>query len=126
MSRAICRGGIPIIEMTLTVPGAIDLIAELSRSVPDVLIGAGTVLDAAAAQRSMDAGAQFIVSPGLDDSTIKFATEQNVLMVPGRLTATEVMAAWKRGCDFVKIFPSVSVGVPRISRRSTQSCPTSP
>jgi 2-dehydro-3-deoxyphosphogluconate aldolase/(4S)-4-hydroxy-2-oxoglutarate aldolase len=112
VSRAICRGGIPIIEMTLTVPGAIDLIGELSRSMPDVLIGAGTVLDACAAQRSIDAGAQFIVSPGLDDETVKSTTGQNVLMVAGCLTATEAMAAWKRGCDFVKIFPCASVGGP--------------
>ena len=112
VSRAICAGGIPIIEMTLTVPGAIEIIAELSRSMPGLLIGAGTVLDATNAQRCIDAGAQFLVSPGLDAATIKLAGERNVLMIGGALTPSEVMRAWKLGCDFVKIFPCASVGGP--------------
>ncbi len=76
ISHAICAGGIPIIELTMTVPGGVDAIAELSRSLPDVLIGAGTVLDAFTAQRCMKAGAQFIVSPGLIGEVLKFAHDQ--------------------------------------------------
>jgi 2-dehydro-3-deoxyphosphogluconate aldolase/(4S)-4-hydroxy-2-oxoglutarate aldolase len=111
-ARAICAGGIPIVEMTLTVPGAVDLIAELSRSMPDALIGAGTVLDAAAARRSIEAGAQYIVSPGLDPETIRCVKECHVLMIAGALTPTEVISAWRHGSDFVKIFPCANVGGP--------------
>ena len=111
-SHAICAGGIPLVEMTLTVPGAIDLIAALSRSMPGVLFGAGTVLDVTAARRAIEAGAQFIVSPGLDLETVRFVKEQSVLMIGGALTPTEVISAWKHGCDFVKIFPCANVGGP--------------
>jgi len=112
ISHAICAGGIPIIELTMTVPGGVDAIAELSRSLPDVLIGAGTVLDAFTAQRCMKAGAQFIVSPGLIGEVLKFAHDKSVLIIPGALTPTEVINAWKYGCDLVKIFPCSSVGGP--------------
>ncbi len=112
ISHAICAGGIPIIELNMTVPGAVDAIAELSRSMNDVLIGAGTVLDAFTAQRCMNAGAQFIVSPGLIGEVLKFAHNQNVLIIPGALTPTEVINAWKYGCDLVKIFPCANVGGP--------------
>jgi len=112
ISHAICAGGIPIIELTMTVPGGVDAIAELSRSLPDVLIGAGTVLDAFTAQRCMKAGAQFIVSPGLIGEVLKFAHDKSVLIIPGALTPTEVINAWKYGCDLVKIFPCSSAGGP--------------
>jgi 2-dehydro-3-deoxyphosphogluconate aldolase/(4S)-4-hydroxy-2-oxoglutarate aldolase len=104
-ARAICCGGIPIIELTMTVPGAVDAIAELSRSMPEILIGAGTVLDVYNAQRCVEAGAQFLVSPGYDQATVAFAKESGVMMIPGAFTPTEVMHAWKHGCEFVKIFP---------------------
>jgi 2-dehydro-3-deoxyphosphogluconate aldolase / (4S)-4-hydroxy-2-oxoglutarate aldolase len=109
---AICGGGIPIVELTMTVPDAVDVISELSRTMPEVVIGAGTVLDAATAKRCLEAGAQFLVSPGFDMKTVAFAKERGVLMIPGALTPTEVMHAWKHGCDFVKIFPCGSVGGP--------------
>lgn len=112
IAHAIRSGGISIIELTMTVPGAVDAIAELSRSMSDVLIGAGTVLDAFTAQRCMNAGAQFIVSPGVVGETMKFAHNQSVLIIPGALTPTEVINAWKYGCDLVKIFPCASVGGP--------------
>ncbi len=112
-ARAVCEGGIPIVEMTMTVPGAIGVIAELSRSVGDeVLIGAGTVLDVDAARQCVEAGAQFLVSPGFDAKTVQFARERGILIMAGALTPTEVITAWKAGSDFVKIFPAGNVGGP--------------
>src|SRR5580704_9814390 len=110
-AEAVCAGGIPIVEVTMTVPGAIEVIAQLSKSMgSEVLIGAGTVLDAATAQRCIDAGAEFIVSPGFDLETVKFAHHAGKLMMAGALTPTEVIAAWKAGSDFVKVFPCGTVG----------------
>lgn len=108
---AVCAGGIPIVEITMTVPGAIDVIAQLAKTMgKDVLIGAGTVLDAEAAKRCIDAGAEFLVSPGFDLATVQLARQQDKLMMAGALTPTEVIAAWKAGSDFVKIFPCGTVG----------------
>ena len=110
-AEAVCAGGIPVAEVTMTVPGAIELIAQLAASIGrEVLIGAGTVLDAQTAARCLDAGAQFVVSPGLDPETIRFVKSRDVLMMAGALTPTEVIGAWKAGCDFVKIFPCGSMG----------------
>jgi len=110
-AEAVCAGGIPIVEITMTVPGAIDVIAQLAKSVgKDVLVGAGTVLDADAAERCIDAGAEFLVSPGFELATVQAAKQQGKLMMAGALTPTEVIAAWKAGSDFVKIFPCGAVG----------------
>jgi 2-dehydro-3-deoxyphosphogluconate aldolase / (4S)-4-hydroxy-2-oxoglutarate aldolase len=110
-AEAVCAGGIPIVEITMTVPGAIEVIVQLSKSMAsEVLIGAGTVLDAATAERCIDAGAEFIVSPGFDFETVKFAKRAGKLMMAGALTPTEVIAAWKAGSDFVKIFPCGTIG----------------
>jgi len=109
--EAVCAGGIPIVEITMTVPGAVEVIAQLAKSMgSEVLIGAGTVLDAGAAERCIDAGAEFIVSPGFDLETVKFANRRDKLMIAGALTPTEVITAWKAGSDFVKIFPCGTVG----------------
>jgi 2-dehydro-3-deoxyphosphogluconate aldolase/(4S)-4-hydroxy-2-oxoglutarate aldolase len=110
-AQAVCDGGIPIVEVTMTVPGAIDVIRELRKSAPSsVLIGAGTVLDADAARRCVDAGAQFLVSPGLNLPTVEFAVKSGILMLAGALTPTEVITAWNAGSDFVKVFPCGQVG----------------
>lgn len=110
-AEAVCAGGIPIVEMTMTVPGAIELIAQLSKSMgSDVLIGAGTVLDAETAQRCIDAGAQFLVSPGFDLDTVKLANRNGKLIMAGALTPTEIITAWRSGSDFVKVFPCGTVG----------------
>ncbi len=110
-AEAVCSGGIPIVEITMTVPGAIELIRQLASTLgPDALVGAGTVMDAATAQRCIDAGAEFIVSPGLDVPTIEFALAEHKLIITGALTPTEVIAGWKAGADFVKIFPCSAVG----------------
>ncbi len=108
---AVRQGGIPIVEITMTVPGAIDVIRELAKSNdPKVLIGAGTVLDAKTARLCVDAGAQFLVSPGLNIPTIEFAVQRKVLMLAGALTPTEIITAWNAGADFVKVFPCGQVG----------------
>lgn len=108
---AVCEGGIPIVEITMTVPGAVDVIRELTRTGPsDVLIGAGTVLNADAARRCLDAGAQFLVSPGLNVPMVELAKKEGKLVMAGALTPTEIMAAWESGADFVKIFPCGQVG----------------
>jgi 2-dehydro-3-deoxyphosphogluconate aldolase/(4S)-4-hydroxy-2-oxoglutarate aldolase len=110
-AEAVCAGGIPIVEVTMTVPGAVEVIAQLAKSMgSEVLIGAGTVLDADTAERCIDAGAEFIVSPGFDLDTVKFANRAKKVMMAGALTPTEVIAAWKAGSDFVKIFPCGTVG----------------
>src|SRR6267143_1075322 len=108
---AVCQGGIPIVEITMTVPGAIDVIRELAKnSASDVLIGAGTVLNPEVARRCLDAGAQFLVSPGLNLKTVELAVREGKLIMAGALTPTEVITAWEAGSDFVKIFPCGQVG----------------
>jgi len=108
---AVCAGGIPIVEVTMTVPGAVEVIRELAKnSSGDVLIGAGTVLNADAARKCLDAGAQFLVSPGLNLPTVELAAREGKLIMAGALTPSEVMAAWEAGADFIKIFPCGQVG----------------
>src|ERR1700726_1610469 len=110
-AEAVCQGGIPIVEITMTVPGALDVIHELARNNPsEVLVGAGTVLNAQVARRCLDAGAEFLVSPGLNIGTVEFALREGTLIMAGALTPTEVIAAWEAGADFVKIFPCGQVG----------------
>jgi 2-dehydro-3-deoxyphosphogluconate aldolase / (4S)-4-hydroxy-2-oxoglutarate aldolase len=109
--EAITAGGIPIAELTMTVPNAIEVIAELARTMgKDVVVGAGTVLDAETALRCIDAGAEFIVGPGFDPDTVRLARRLDKLVMAGALTPTEVIAAWKAGSDFVKIFPCGNLG----------------
>lgn len=109
--EAIRAGGIPILEITLTVPGAVQIIGELSRTIGDAaLIGAGTVLDVESAQACIDAGARFIVSPSLDIPTIDICRRLGVPVFAGALTPTEIVTAWKAGANAVKIFPANAVG----------------
>jgi 2-dehydro-3-deoxyphosphogluconate aldolase/(4S)-4-hydroxy-2-oxoglutarate aldolase len=110
-AEAVCEGGIPIVEITMTVPGAVEVIRDLAKnSASTVLVGAGTVLNAEAARRCLDAGAQFLVSPGLNLPTVELAAREGKLIMAGALTPSEVMAAWEAGADFVKIFPCGQVG----------------
>jgi len=110
-AEALVAGGIPIVEITMTVPGAIEVIRQLSAAMgKDVLLGAGTVLDAATAEMCVAAGAQFLVSPGFDAQTVADAREKGVPVMAGALTPTEVITAWRAGADFVKIFPCANVG----------------
>ncbi|HJZ65822.1 MAG TPA: bifunctional 4-hydroxy-2-oxoglutarate aldolase/2-dehydro-3-deoxy-phosphogluconate aldolase [Candidatus Acidoferrum sp.] len=115
-AEAVCAGGIPIVEITMTVPGAVEVIAEFVRTAPHVLVGAGTVVNKEAAVRCMDAGAQFLVSPGFNVGAVAAARERDLLIMAGALTPTEVMAAWEAGADFVKIFPCGNMGGPNYIR----------
>ena len=107
--EAVRSGGISIIEVTMTVPGAPHLIRELSDR-EDLLVGAGTVLDPETAAACVDAGARFIISPSLNLDTIAFCREHKVVVMPGALTPTEVVTAWNAGADFVKVFPAGAMG----------------
>jgi 2-dehydro-3-deoxyphosphogluconate aldolase / (4S)-4-hydroxy-2-oxoglutarate aldolase len=110
-AEAVCKGGIPIVEITLTCPGAIEVIGELAKSAgPEILIGAGTVLNAADARRCLDAGAQFLVSPGFNRATVELAVRESKLIMAGALTPTEIIEAWTAGSDLVKVFPCGQVG----------------
>jgi 2-dehydro-3-deoxyphosphogluconate aldolase/(4S)-4-hydroxy-2-oxoglutarate aldolase len=111
VAEAISEGGIPLLEITMTVPGAVGVIGELSKRYGNtVLVGAGTVLDPGAARACMEAGAQFIVSPALNLKTIERCKDQEIAMFPGALTPTEVVTAWQAGADAVKVFPCSAVG----------------
>ena len=111
VAKSISNAGIPILEITMTVPGAVKIIKKLCRDYGDeVLIGAGTVLDSEAARACIDAGAQFIVSPTLNMQTVELCKQQEIAVFPGALTPTEVVSAWQAGADAVKVFPCSAVG----------------
>jgi 2-dehydro-3-deoxyphosphogluconate aldolase/(4S)-4-hydroxy-2-oxoglutarate aldolase len=102
---AVAQGGIPIVEITMTVPDAVALISHLVRDHDKMIVGAGTVLDTETARRCVDAGASFLTAPGFDPAIVEYAAKTGVTVFPGALTPTEVVAAWKAGSDFVKVFP---------------------
>lgn len=109
--EAILEGGISTFEITLTVPGAVQVIESLvKRFGSRALIGAGTVLSAEQAAACIDVGAQFIVSPGFDAATVELVLRRGLPCMPGALTPTEVITAWKAGVDMVKIFPCSAMG----------------
>ncbi|MGB7603457.1 MAG: bifunctional 4-hydroxy-2-oxoglutarate aldolase/2-dehydro-3-deoxy-phosphogluconate aldolase [Candidatus Sulfotelmatobacter sp.] len=109
-AEAVTRGGIPIVEITMTVPGAVELMAHLIRSDPKLIVGAGTVLDTDVARVCVDAGVSFVTAPSLNPAIMEFAAKQNIAVLPGALTPTEVVTAWSAGADFVKVFPCGPVG----------------
>ena len=113
---AIQKGGISVLEITMTVPGAVELIREVARRATDALVGAGTVLDPASAHACIDAGACFVVSPALNLETIAACREAKVAVLPGALTPTEVLTAWNAGADLVKVFPANALGGPSYLR----------
>lgn len=108
--------GIPAIEIPLTVPKAPEIIEDLARRFPDLIVGAGTVLDEASAERCLNAGARFITSPGLGLGVVARAKQADICVFPGALTPSEVIAAWQAGADFVKIFPASTAGGPNYIR----------
>lgn len=111
VARAILAAGIDVLEITTSVPHATDLLRQLRKEVgTDVVLGAGTVLDAATAKACIEAGAEFLVAPGLDVETIRAAHALDKPCMPGALTPTEVIAAWRAGADMVKIFPCSALG----------------
>src|SRR5580658_1224971 len=115
-AEAVCAGAIPIVEVTMTVPGAVDVIRALTRHNPGILVGAGTLFHLETARRCLDAGAAFLTAPGLDLEIVNFALGRGVVVLPGALTPTEIMTAWKAGSDFVKVFPCAANGGPSYMR----------
>jgi len=111
VAEALIAGGIRALEFTLTSPGAVPAITACrARFGNDVIVGAGTVLDAEEARRCLDAGAQFLVSPGFDSAVVALARERGALAMPGALTPTEIVTAWRAGADVVKVFPARAFG----------------
>ncbi len=109
-AEAVVGGGIPIVEIEMTVPGAISVIHYLIENIPDMTVGAGSVYDTETARRCIGAGAKFLTTDGLDLSIIEFANKEDIAVWPAALTPTEVITAWKAGPDFVKVFPCAPVG----------------
>ncbi|MEI7575883.1 MAG: bifunctional 4-hydroxy-2-oxoglutarate aldolase/2-dehydro-3-deoxy-phosphogluconate aldolase [Armatimonadota bacterium] len=111
LAHALVDGGVKVLEVTMTVPGAVDLIAQLSRELPsEILIGAGTVLNPETAEMCRDAGAKFIVSPALNLATVNWCKQESIACAPGCLTPTEVLTAHEAGADLIKIFPADAMG----------------
>ena len=107
--EAIVAGGVTAIEVTMTVPGAVELIAQLAPR-EDLLIGAGSVLEPETASECIAAGAKFIVSPATNFDTIQYCNDAEIVVMPGALTPTEIINAWDAGADIVKVFPADSMG----------------
>ena len=113
LAQALIAGGVHCVEVTMTVPGALDVIKALAANAPDgVLIGAGTVLGAADARACIEAGAQFVVSPTCETDIIRPCREAGVVAIPAGMTPTEIMLAWRVGAHVVKVFPAGAVGGP--------------
>jgi 2-dehydro-3-deoxyphosphogluconate aldolase / (4S)-4-hydroxy-2-oxoglutarate aldolase len=110
-AHALFDGGLDVIEVTFTVPNALEILATVKKDLGDrVLLGMGTVLDPESARAALFAGAEFLVSPSLNLDVIRLAHRYDKLMMPGAFTPTEILAAWEAGADLVKVFPSDSVG----------------
>jgi 2-dehydro-3-deoxyphosphogluconate aldolase / (4S)-4-hydroxy-2-oxoglutarate aldolase len=111
IASAVEKGGVPILEITMTVPGAVELIRKVAEKFGSrVLLGAGTVLDPETARECISAGAQFIVSPSLKIATIEMCRQHSTPVFPGALTPTEIVTAWEAGADAVKVFPCSAMG----------------
>jgi 2-dehydro-3-deoxyphosphogluconate aldolase/(4S)-4-hydroxy-2-oxoglutarate aldolase len=115
-AEAVYAAGISIVEVTMTTPQAIEVIGTIAKSLPGVLVGAGTVLEVATARRCIDAGAQFITSPGFAPAVVEITMKKGVLALPGAVTPTDVMAARDAGASVVKVFPAAEFGGPGLIR----------
>jgi 2-dehydro-3-deoxyphosphogluconate aldolase/(4S)-4-hydroxy-2-oxoglutarate aldolase len=115
-AESVFHGGIGVVELTMTIPGAFEVIGKLARTTPKLIVGAGTVLDLDTARRCLDAGAAFLTSPSLDLGIVEFGADQDALVIPGALTPTEVATAARAGADLIKIFPCAQVGGPSYIR----------
>lgn len=109
-AKTLYEAGIPVAEITMTVPGAVNVIGELAQKYPNMVVGAGTVLDKETAERCLDCGARFLTSTGLVTEVIGSAHRRGVVAIPGALTPTEVISAWKAGADYIKIYPTEAMG----------------
>ena len=110
LATAIAAGGVTVLEVTMTVPGAMQVMRRLAEERPDILIGAGTVLDPETARMCILEGAKFVVSPALNLKTIEMCHRYSIPVLPGALTPTEVVTAWQAGADVIKVFPANALG----------------
>lgn len=110
LAEAIAAGGVTVLEITMTVPGAIQVMRKLAEQRPDILIGAGTVLDPETARACILEGAKFVVSPALNLKTVEMCQRYSIAALPGALTPTEIVTAWQAGADVVKVFPASAMG----------------
>src|SRR5271168_1488945 len=122
-AESVTGAGIPIVEITLNVPEAVELISHLVHHHHKMIVGAGMVLDVETAQRCRDAGASFLTAPGFDPAILEFAVKESLAILPGALTPTEVVTAWRAGADFVKVFPCAQVGGDKYIRALKSSLP---
>ncbi len=109
-AETLYAAGIPNVEIPITLPEAPEVIRDLAMKYPDMVVGAGTVLDAKAAERCIEAGSRFITSPGFIPEVVARARQADIAVFPGACTPTEVISAWRAGADLVKIFPAATAG----------------
>jgi len=110
-ARALADGGVTVVEITMTVPDALDVVRQVGKSLGDrLLLGAGTILDAETCRAALLAGAEYIVAPTMNLEVIRQCRRYNKLVMPGAFTPTEILAAWEAGADIVKVFPADAVG----------------
>ncbi len=116
LATAIAAGGVTVMEVTMTVPSAVEVMRRMARDLPQVLVGAGTVLDPETARICILEGARFVVSPALNVRTIELCQRYSIPVLPGALTPTEIVTAWQAGADVVKVFPASAMGGARYIR----------
>jgi len=122
----VAKAGIPIVEITMTVPEACKLMNHLVRHHPNIVVGAGTVLGTKMAGDCLDAGANFLTSPGFDPKMIEFAAQKEIAVLPGALTPTEIITAWEAGGDYIKVYPCAELGGDRYIKALKASLPQIP
>jgi 2-dehydro-3-deoxyphosphogluconate aldolase / (4S)-4-hydroxy-2-oxoglutarate aldolase len=125
-AEALAEAGIPIVEISVTFPGALHVICHLVERLPDLIVGAGSILDARMARRCLDEGASFLTTDGLVLEVIEFAIRESIVVFPGALTPTEVIAAWRAGSDFVKVVPCDAAGGSNYIRSLKSALPQVP
>lgn len=127
VAKAIREGGISVLEVTMSVPGALDVMKEVTqRSGREVLLGAGTILDPETARAALLSGAKFVVTPTLNLEVIRMCKRYGAVIIPGALTPTEILTAWEAGADLVKVFPIAQVGGPAYIRAVRAPLPQIP
>src|SRR5215469_6175975 len=122
----VAKAGIPIVEITMTVPEACHLMTHLVRHHPNLVVGAGTVLNPETAGSCVDAGASFITSPGFNQKVIEFASQKGIAVLPGALTPTEIITVWEGGGDYVKVYPCAELGGDRYIKALKAALPQIP
>ena len=122
-AEAVAEAGIPVLEVSMTFPGSIRAISHLVKHVPNMIVGGGSILDADTARRCVDNGARFLTSDGLVLVVVEMAAREEIVVFPGALTPTEIIAAWKAGSDFVKVVPCDAMGGPSYIRSLKTALP---